>query len=110
MRLTKWRWFRTNKRLYRANNKISVSDLTWKLGQLEDIEEELGVDLVMLFKILRTGGHIWVKNCKGINEWHIESLKQRGLDGNWYLTYSNNVRVKLKDYGKTWALTSEELL
>jgi len=80
-----------------------------KLGQHEDIEDELGIDLVTLINILRTGGHIWVKNCKGINEWHVESLKQRGLDKQWYLTYSNNVRVKLKDYGKTWALTKEEL-
>ena len=80
-----------------------------KLGQLEDIEEELGIGLVTLFTILRTGGCIWVKNCKGINQWHVESLKQRGLDKQWYLTYSNNVRVKLKDYGKTWAVTREEL-
>lgn len=81
-----------------------------KLGQLEDIEDELGIDLVTLFKILRTGGYIYVKNCKGINYWHVESLKQRGLNKQWYITYSNNVRVKLKDYGETWALTKEELL
>ena len=77
--------------------------------QYKAIEQELGIDLVTLFGILRTGGCIWVKNCKGINQWHVESLKQRGLDKQWYLTYSNNVRVKLKDYGKTWALTKEEL-
>ena len=81
-----------------------------KLGALEDIEDELGIDLPTLFnKILITGGCIWVKNRKGINQWHVESLKQRGLDKQWYLTYSNNVRVKIKDYGKTWALTKEEL-
>lgn len=80
-----------------------------KLGQLEDIEEELGIGLIDLFHILRTGGHIWIKNRKGINKWHVESLKQRGLDKQWYITYSNNVRVRLKDYGKTWALTKEEL-
>lgn len=80
-----------------------------KLRDLEDIEDELGIDLVTLFKILRTGGHIYVKNCKGINYWHVESLKQRGLNKQWYITYSNNVRVKLKDYGETWALTKEEL-
>ena len=80
------------------------------LNKYKDIEKELGIELVTLFSILRTGGYIWVKNCKGINEWHVESLKQRGLDKQWYLTYSNNVRVKLKDYGKTWALTRKELL
>lgn len=91
-------------------DKENQRNANFKLGQLEDIEEELGIDLVTLFDILRTGGCIWVKNCKGINQWHVESLKQRGLDKQWYLTYSNNVRIKLKDYGKTWALTKEELL
>lgn len=89
--------------------QLQISKEHNKLVDLESIEEELGIDLITLFNILRTGGHIWVKNCKGINYWHVESLKQRGLDKQWYLTYSNNVRVKLKDYGITWALTKEEL-
>ena len=82
---------------------------TLELIEYKKIEQELGIDLITLFAILRTGGHIWVKNRKGINKWHVESLKQRGLDKQWYLTYSNNVRVKLKDYGKTWSLVKEEL-
>ena len=92
------------------NNKSLMSQLIDEIIEYKNIEEELGIDLITLFSILRTGGYIWVKNCKGINYWHIVSLRQRGLDKQWYLTYSNNVRVKLKDYGKTWALTKEELL
>ena len=39
MRLTKWKTYRTHKRLYKANKDISISDLTWKLGHYEDIDE-----------------------------------------------------------------------
>lgn len=111
MRLTKYEPSKNSMFPYKLRDEESSTELdaTHKLGRLEDIEEELGIDLITLFNILRTGGHIWVKNRKGIHEWHVESLKQRGRDGQWYLTYSNNVRVRLRDYGKKWALTKEEL-
>ena len=35
--------------------KWNYYDAVKKLGQLEDIEEELGIDLVTLFKALRNG-------------------------------------------------------
>lgn len=105
MRLTKWRWFRTNKRLYRANNKISVSDLTWKLGQLEDIEEELGIDLITLWKAINN--RIFIRTDCNYHFVGFGYLEQDSK-GDWYWdTIDGN--FYLKDYGKTWALTKEEL-
>lgn len=78
-----------------------------KLGQLEDIETELGVDLITLFKALKNG--IAIKDeplqnypCS-LNHNDIGWLlfvRTDGVLGAYYL----------KDYGKTWALTKEELL
>lgn len=73
-----------------------------KLGQLEDIEEELGIDLITLFKALKNGfyaEHRYIQQCYICfidDEWAIVNLK----NDEWWL---------LKDYGKTWALTREEL-
>jgi hypothetical protein len=70
-----------------------------KFGELEDIEEELGIDLITLFKALKNG--IYGKVGKNIENilaphfsWHNKEI---------YI-------FKIQDYGKTWALTKEELL
>ena len=79
----------------------------YKLGQLEDIEEELGIDLVTLFKALKgiyiKPNNIYVGSpylCFAENE-NRELEFQFKIGDTWY---------KVKDYGKTWALTKEELL
>ena len=77
-----------------------------KLCQLEDIEDELGIDLITLFKALKNG--IVIKDeplqnypCS-LNHndigWFL-FVRTDGVLGSYYL----------KDYGKTWALTKEEL-
>lgn len=80
-----------------------------KLADLEDIEEELGISLIKLFKALIG---IWVKSTNG-NVYYV---------GSPYLCFSENEKrelelqfrvgdtwYKIKDHGKTWALTKEEL-
>lgn len=96
-----------------------IQQMFLKLGQLEDIEEELGIDLITLFKVLKgniyslhpeTGkiclivlpicyycGNQWVIGCRSM-EWND---KENSCDS-W--------DCLPKDYGKTWALTKEELL
>ena len=81
-----------------------------KLGQLEDIEDELGIDLITLFKALINDVYIY----------HNEELTKCEqapcllcFDEDYCLEYhfDNDIeQVYLKDYGKTWALTKEELL
>lgn len=75
------------------NDKVDdFSKIADKLGQLEDIEEELGIDLITLFKALKDG--YWYKED---NEIIFEEPNGEGL------------REMLCGYGKTWALTKEEL-
>lgn len=72
-----------------------------KLGQLEDIEEELGIDLMTLFKALREGF------VDGNGEYH--HFSNLFVDNIEIFDSYEKVSLYLKDYGKTWALTKEEL-
>ena len=85
-----------------------------KLGKLEDIEEELGIDLITLFKALKNGFWSIDKNK------HIYKMKRTKGNGGAMMFYvSIDCIIKedaydeeyflLKDYGKTWALTRKEL-
>jgi len=89
-----------------------------KLGKLEDIEEELGIELVVLFKALYEGVYIIDSDENIIFEEPMLSFNQEKntnlyvLDG--VTSYPPNKLCKsysyyFKDYGKTWALTKEEL-
>ena len=75
-----------------------------KLGQLEDIEEELGIALITLFKALKNGVFIPTYQ-KPI---HI-SVELSFIDTFTLVDYDSYTVLKLIDYGKTWALTKEEL-
>ena len=77
-----------------------------KLGQLEDIEEELGIDLITLFKALKNG--IWIQDLMslGIQSVSIHYSKEEGI---YLYNYFFENCYDFKDYGKTWALTKEEL-
>ena len=78
-----------------------------KLADLEDIEEELGIDLITLFKALKQGG-VYVKEGNKV-DW---GLMMKGFEivgnGNEISLWSQ-VKLEPKDYGKIWALTKEEL-
>ena len=77
-----------------------------KLGQLEDIEEELGIDLITLFKALENG--IYIKELNNdYPYWDFELRHITGIGIVIMWGYCSN--LFLKDYGKTWALTKEEL-
>ena len=81
---------------------------TNKLGKLEDIEEELGIDLITLFKALKQKFVFRKENVKieliGI---HIKS-EELYLFG-FIKDTIQAVYLSLKDYQKTWFLTKEEL-
>ncbi len=92
---------------------------TNKLGRLEDIEEELGIDLITLFKALRNG--IWTnqEQCYGdekqgkIRFFQVRLLLEENALGCIHNSMWKGKEVirtlYFKDYGKTWALTKEEL-
>ena len=111
--------------IFEHETKGKYYDLVHKLGQLEDIEEENGLDLITLFKALKNGFyikykgkivHIFPDKHITINFWYktinvfippkffIDCEKRRD-----YLSEEIDEEYWFKDYGKTWALTREEL-
>lgn len=98
-----------------------ASEICNKLGQLEDIEDELGIGLIVLYKAIKNGIYViepiyekdilfcgvekigWTANPRLF----IRALPDEKLIivGNQEYTFE----FALKDYGKTWALTKEEL-
>lgn len=101
------------KTIYLEPNR-NEQECVYKLGQLEDIEDELGIDLITLFKVLK---------CKVIfipfiydndnNLLDTISVKVIGINKN-SIIYENEggcyMEKLLQNYGKTWALTKKELL
>lgn len=93
-----------------------VFKLEQKLGQLEDIEDDLGIDLIILFKALKSKELYWKTNGYGIIK---TTFQTKGLqadvsfiDDHWYISLVYQTLDDwelLSDYGKTWALTKEEL-
>lgn len=79
-----------------------------KLGKLEDIEEELGIDLIALFRALNDGIYVIEDNDNYVVEDGIRSIEHWGCG--WGITTDmESLELLFKDYGKTWALTKEEL-
>lgn len=103
----------TNIEEFSNNKELRISVMN-KLGQLEDVEEELGIDLINTIEL-----------CKKVNaqkfvytkeNWGIDTLKFfDDLDIELFTgrLYVNNrgsyISLKIKEYSNTWALTREEL-
>lgn len=95
--------------IYGEENGIRLVQI---VGQYEDVKEELGIDLLTLFKALTDT--IAIKNKDGsIEEMWACPRFQISIDKNdsWILygPVEEHKYVSIKDYGKTWALTKEEL-
>lgn len=79
-----------------------------ELGQLEDVEDELEIDLITLYKAQTQG--FYIVNVIGkiekvrLSEWRFNLIKKEVHRVQW------NNHLLFADYGKTWALTKEELL
>ena len=97
---------------YKEYSSESSVAITQKLGQLEDIEEELGIDLITFFKYMFADKFYVKDKYLGIVErlfWsisrnYVEVVEEKYPYGDCTET------LNFKDYGKTWALTKEELL
>lgn len=86
--------------------RVALTFALIKLAELEDIEEELGIDLITLLKALMEG--IYVVDDGEILEETISGI-ERFNDGWGFSTYYNDFELTLSEYGKYWALTEEEL-
>ena len=119
-RLTNKKCYRYEDFVFSLRNKLITpneidNSIYKKLKILEDIEEELGIDLITLFNIdkqLNTKKEIWFKIEDEIEEnlrfdsYYIIDLKHKAFVK---IEYEPLDYLYFKDYGKTWALTKEEL-
>ena len=101
---------------YITPNINSTDDLKYKLGELEDIEEELGIDLKVYHKLMN------MLYCGEPNILYIKDKDKIVQVGILEIDYCKKKIIFYKDksynedyvygfiqYGKTWALTREEL-
>lgn len=95
----------------RREKHTALGDLQFvnKLGKIEDCEEQLGIEVLTLLKAL-------FDSIYCVDEWdggvYIESIREMGNygeDGWGFVTWEDHGEFLFKDYGKTWALTVEEL-
>ena len=123
-RLTNKKCYRYEDFVFSLRNKLITpneidNSIYKKLKILEDIEEELGIDLITLFKALING--IWTnqEQCYGdekqgkIRFFQVRLLLEENAVGCIHNSMWKGKEVirtlYFKDYGKTWALTKEEL-
>lgn len=94
-----------------------ADEITNKLGPLEDLEEKLGIDLIILFTALDNGLYlkreydniIYFAKPKDIIRCDI-AKKYIEIDNFSELgTSIPNDFLDFEDYGKSWSLTKEEL-
>ena len=93
---------------YERETKENYYDLVHKLGVLEDLEEEIGIDFITLSKILKQR-FVYDKD-----QVKVELLGLHIKSDELYLygfveDTMHAVYLRLKDYGKTWTITKEKL-
>ena len=81
-----------------------------KLFELEDIEEELGIDLITLFNASKNGAYVKETQYSRCVDYIDGASLGFGHNGFYFYDAKNRLwNMFFKDYGKTWALTKEEL-
>lgn len=85
-----------------------------KLKSLENIEEELGIDLILSLNICKKANsqkYVYMRERYGVskltflNDLDVELFNHRLYANSWGVWVS----LDLKEYGKEWALTRKEL-
>lgn len=99
---------------FRANDKKDdFQNAIDKLGKLEDIETDMGISFNILFKAIISGFYYVDRTCfMGDRVVFAKPSCGCGIEKNdifWYLTSGKEKVACIEDYGKSWALTREEL-
>ena len=79
-----------------------LDGLLWYVKQIKQIEQELGIDLITFFKIYNSD-HFYIKNK--YYPYKIKHYQRHGI----MVGTNKTIYLSFKSYGKTWALTKEEL-
>lgn len=102
--------FPSGEQMLKGYSDKYVQAMANKLSNLEDIEDELGIELITLYKALKKG--IYIKN-QSQTTYPLALLRTHYSNNTArYYVFDNGKEkeIKLNKYGKTWALTKEELL
>ena len=88
--------------------KIIEKDLD-QLEEYRKIEEELSVDLITLFTALEKG--VWYKDYKDDDKIKFTDRVEENIKCKEFIVPAKytTIGLKFRDYGKTWALTREDL-
>ena len=92
-----------------------LHSIVTKLGELEDIEERIGASLIELLKEPYCTIFIKKHHDRYGDKVNVYTIQEHTLysivpqEKCIYVTFEN-IKFYWKDYGKTWALTKEELL
>ena len=81
-----------------------------KLGQLEDLEDELGIDLIKLCKSFDSD--IYIKVDERIMFVGYDHKEYNFPEGNIYCRFDDSnigACISIDSYGKTWSLDKKEL-
>ena len=90
-------------------------DSIHKLGELEDIEEELGIELTVLFSALKNGVYYFASDGQLIHD-HVSLVNNYIGVGTpdklsfSFLTYSTRQILLFENYGKTWSVNKKVLI
>ena len=99
---------------YSMNGDFIVNKCLDKLGQLEDLEDELGIDLMILLKVLINGlyAKFFLENGEPNILFNSGRFNEVDKEEKCFVSYfaPHPVHLYFKDYGISWALTKEELL
>lgn len=84
-----------------------------RLEQYKSIEEELGIDLITLFKALKNGVYYFDEQGQLIYSyvWLTDNYVDTGVHNKLSYSFETayNETLLFKDYGKTWALYKQDL-
>ena len=89
-------------------------DSIHKLGELEDIEEELGIELEVLFSALKNGVYYFASDGQLIHDYvwledDYVCTGQRSKLSLSFRTFSKLDTLLFAEYGKTWSLYKQTL-
>ena len=83
-----------------------MSEAKHKLANLEDIEQELGISLEVLFKALKDG--VWIREYPE-DEPSFHSVGISCVKGRWFISTDFDRIMNVNCFKSAWALTKEEL-
>lgn len=89
---------------YLPAHNVKRKECVNKLGQLEDIEERIGIDLVTLFMILDLFDKTIRNGKHGISYVSFPDGTTFTTDMGYVEEFIERFKKLINDYGKTWAL------